>query len=342
MVPTEEQNEKISVIVPIYNVEKYLQRCIESIVYQSYSNLEIILVDDGSVDSCPEICDRYKICDSRIKVIHKENGGLSSARNAGISVATGKYISFVDSDDWIHVDAMKYLLELLKKYNADFSMAENARVHNRNEMVSNNAYEETVFTKEDFIKKILKYGTQENVQYAWAKLYKKELFSNIKYPVGLTSEDIPVTFEITCISKKIAYSSKIIYFYYYNPQSITGAKLSETVFDLIKIWEIVYEVALGNKCENWIINQIDLCQKRNALGILCNIALADLNKTEMNEWEEKEKVKSLSEQLKTNKDELLKSNIPLSRKILVILFSRNFKFYSRLIRGIYRKICITC
>ena len=104
-------NPLISVIVPIYNVEKYLARCVDSIVNQTYKNLEIILVDDGSPDRCPQMCDDYAEKDSRIKVVHKKNGGLSDARNAGMAVATGEYISFIDSDDWIDLETYDLVLE---------------------------------------------------------------------------------------------------------------------------------------------------------------------------------------------------------------------------------------
>ena len=116
--------DRISIIVPIYNTEKYLDRCIASIVAQSYENLEIILVDDGSSDNCGIICDRWAINDNRIKVLHKSNGGLSDARNAGLSIATGEYIGFVDSDDYIHMDMYQELFDLIKKYGADMAICE--------------------------------------------------------------------------------------------------------------------------------------------------------------------------------------------------------------------------
>lgn len=115
-------SDKISVIVPVYNVENYLRRCVDSIINQTYKNLEIILVDDGSPDNCPVICDEYAQKDSRIKVIHKENGGLSSARNCGMDMATGEYIGFVDGDDWIESDMYKFLIENAEKYNSEISI----------------------------------------------------------------------------------------------------------------------------------------------------------------------------------------------------------------------------
>ena len=112
---------KISVVVPVYNVEEYLDQCVESLVGQTYKNLEVILVDDGSPDNCPAMCDEWAERDNRIKVIHKENGGVSSARNAALDIASGDYIGFVDSDDWIEPDMYEILIKNAKKYDADIS-----------------------------------------------------------------------------------------------------------------------------------------------------------------------------------------------------------------------------
>ena len=120
---------KISVVVPIYKVEKYLDRCIYSIINQTYTNLEIILVDDGSPDNCPKICDEYASKDNRIKVIHKQNGGLSSARNAGIKVATGDYIGFVDSDDFIELDMYEQMYKVAYENDVDLVMSDYYKVH---------------------------------------------------------------------------------------------------------------------------------------------------------------------------------------------------------------------
>ena len=119
----------ISVIVPVYKVEQYLDRCISSILQQTFEKFEVILVDDGSPDRCPLMCDEWAKRDERVKVIHKKNGGLSSARNAGIDIAKGRYINFVDSDDWMEKDALSYLYELRNRFDADFSMASFTRWH---------------------------------------------------------------------------------------------------------------------------------------------------------------------------------------------------------------------
>lgn len=226
--------ELISVIVPIYNVEKYLNRCIKSIINQSYTNLEIILVDDGSKDNCPYLCDKWAKIDERIVVIHKENGGLSDARNAGIDVSHGNYLSFIDSDDYIHKDFIKVLYELCKKYDSDISMCGvfetskdedcNCDLESSNECVK---YSKTILERKDNILCV-----------AWNKLYKKEVFKYIRYPKGKLHEDVAVINKILYYSNKIAITDLKLYFYFNNPNSIMRSTFSIKRLDAL---EVIYD-----------------------------------------------------------------------------------------------------
>ena len=266
----------ISIVVPVYNTESVLPRCIRSLRQQSYQNLEIILVDDGSTDGTGKICDRYSQTDARVKVIHKENGGLSSARNAGLDICQGEYIFFVDSDDWITIDAVQYLYDLRKKYNADFSMAAYVRTRaDEKRDCLRHDYMECELTQLEFLSKFFKIGTQENVQFAWAKLYKSELFDNIQYPTGVIFEDVPTTFYIAVCSGKIAYSSHVIYYYYVNPNSITEENFNDSKFDLIKVWDMVCEKACQNANE-WILAQAIINRKRADFGVLMKLAISNI------------------------------------------------------------------
>lgn len=325
-------NPKISVIVPVYNVEKYIRRCVDSILNQTYKNFELLLVDDGSPDSCGKICDDYSKIDDRIKVIHKENGGLSSARNAGIKRSSGDYLNFVDSDDWLESDCLEYLLELLTKNNADFSMAENIRSSNsENIKFKKKLFKEKVFSQKDFLSLFFKINTQKNVQYAWAKLYKKELFDNIKYPDGLTDEDVPAMFNIILASSKIAYSSKVVYNYFVNPNSITESEFSNKKFDLLYVWDLVCDFAVETN-DSWIIKNAYLNRYRADFGILCNYILS--KNVEKSRKLYGDKLYLSLENLKRHKKELLKSKIPFSRKILIVLFCMSFPFSVKLVRFI--------
>ena len=185
------KNDLISIIIPVYKVEKYLEKCIESVLKQTYTNLQIILVDDGSPDNCGKICDEYDKKDSRIEVIHKANGGLSDARNVGISKAKGRYIGFVDSDDYIKEDMYEILLNLIKKYDADVSICNLYDVIDGNECIRNKENGIREYSRLDILKEVL---LDKNIQsYAWNKLYEKELFDEIKYPIGKKYEDIGTT-----------------------------------------------------------------------------------------------------------------------------------------------------
>ena len=313
--------ELISVIIPCFNVEKYIDRCLESVLNQTYQNLEILLVDDGSTDGTGESCDRYSQKDERINVVHKKNGGLSSARNAGLDICRGHYIVFIDSDDWISADAIQYLYDLRKRYEADFSIASYMRVYGNKEKIYCD-YEEYELTQREFLTKFFKIDTQENVQYAWAKLYKKELFSDIRYPVNYVFEDVPTTFEIAIKSKRIAYSTKIIYFYYFNPNSITEESFNDRKFDLIKIWEMICKSAYQNG-EQWILSCALINRKRADFGILMDLAISNITLKE--KFKYLPRLKENRAALKKNMFELCKAKIPLSRKIFIICFSRNYQ-----------------
>lgn len=204
--------ELISVIVPIYNVYDYLEKCIESIIHQTYSNLEIILVDDGSDDGCSIICDEYRKLDNRIKVIHKKNEGLSSARNAGLDIATGSLISFVDSDDYLELNMLEELKKNMDKYHSDISVCDFYTVRDGIKKGHNFLDNEFVVSGKD------KYILLENqyrilTVYAWNKLYKRELFNSIRYPHGKLYENSYIICDILNSAKKVSYIIKPLYNY---------------------------------------------------------------------------------------------------------------------------------
>ena len=225
----------ISIIVPVYKVEKYLKRCVDSILTQTYQNMEIILVDDGSPDNCGAICDRYKETDNRVVVIHKKNGGLSDARNTAIPLAKGEYISFIDSDDWISSYYVEHLYEAVAKCDADIGISwfenvfEGKALQSKPEELLSN-YE--CLTAEECLKKLL---YQNGVEVcAWGKLYKTPLIKNLRYPVGKLYEDIPVTYEAVKQSKKIAVIGNVDYYYFQRTDSIQNIAFNVRKMDGIE------------------------------------------------------------------------------------------------------------
>ena len=216
-----ENQPLISVIVPVYNVEPYLDRCVESIVNQTYRNLEIILVDDGSPDNCPQMCDAWAERDARIKVIHKENAGLSDARNAGMAVAAGELMGFVDSDDWIREDMYQLLLENMQANDSDISAC-GVR------MIWDDGSTERMLTKEgccvleteDAMRAVIKEAWLK--QPVWYKLYKTELVKNIQFPVGKYHEDVFWTYQAVGAAKQVSVLDEPCYFYRQRNSSIMG------------------------------------------------------------------------------------------------------------------------
>ena len=212
-------NDLISVIIPVYKVEEYLCRCVDSVLAQTYGNLEIILVDDGSPDGCPAMCDAYAGQDARIRVIHQENAGLSGARNAGIDAARGQWLAFVDSDDYLAPDFLERLLEACERTGSDLSVCRWEYV--RGEKIPEHGTGETrVYTGREMLANLyLPDGAYFVV--AWNKLYRRELFEEIRYPLGRIHEDEATTYRIYDKVRQAAYVDRSLYGYFVTPVSIT-------------------------------------------------------------------------------------------------------------------------
>ncbi|WP_079525396.1 glycosyltransferase family 2 protein [Solibacillus isronensis] len=230
--------DKISIIVPVYKVEKYIDRCINSLINQTYSNIEIILVDDGSPDKSGEICDTYAKKYSNIKVIHKENGGQSSARNIGLRAATGDYVGFVDSDDWILPDMYESLYGNLKNTSCDISMCQRINVRNKDE--ANKALNKNEFMvyKGDQIMDL--YLTTDMLS-VWNKLYKRTLFNDIWFPEGKIHEEIFLMYSILKKTTRMVVSDSQKYCYFLGEISTTRSPLNMKDFNMISEWEKVIE-----------------------------------------------------------------------------------------------------
>ena len=250
-----ENSELISVIVPIYNVEKYLRRCIDSLVEQTYTNLEIILVDDESPDNCGKICDEYAKKDKRIVVIHKRNGGLSDARNRGLEEAKGKYIGFIDSDDYINKNMYKVLYTNMKKNNADisicnFSLVDDKGNKYKEEKQLNN--EIKIYSKKEALENLL--IEKDYTNHAWNKLYNKKLFKNgkIQYPEGKIWEDIATTYLLFENANKVVYQNVSLYYYTQRNNSIMKGINREKI---ILLGDII------NQRKNYLSKKYDMLRK---------------------------------------------------------------------------------
>ena len=223
----------ILVIVPVYKVELYLSRCVSSILNQTFKDFELVLVDDGSPDKCGQMCDEYAKKDSRIHVIHKKNGGLSDARNAGIDWcfenSNSEWITFIDSDDWIHPRYLEFLYNANQKYNSSISVCSYTKT---DEVIPFEAFDNFNVVNIDTEKLFLEHNLEATV--AWAKLYKKSYFLETRYPYGKINEDEYVTYKLLFRNKKVAFVNLPLYYYFNNQQSITQSNWSVKNLDAIE------------------------------------------------------------------------------------------------------------
>ena len=252
---------KLSIIVPIYNVEKYLSRCIESILNQTFREFELILINDGSTDNFKEICEKYKKIDSRIIVVNKKNGGVSSARNFGIDISRGEYIGFVDPDDFIDSNMYEILFNIINLYQSDIVICDYYKVSEYNIK----KYEEIQLNNKgiiveninniDAIERILTVG--EKFIFAWNKIYKRRLFENLRYNEGMIYEDEFLAHRILYRCNKVSIINSSLYYYVQRKGSIVNSRFSSKKFD--KVYAIKDRVDFLK--DKGIVNLIDKAEK---------------------------------------------------------------------------------
>lgn len=313
------KNDLISIIVPIYNTEKYLSKCLDSIINQSYKNIEIILVDDGSLDNSSLICKEYVKKDKRTKYYKKQNGGLSSARNYGLEKASGKYIGFVDSDDVISKDMYETLYNNLVKTNTDMSICEVVRYKDTPKFTNDNNIE--IYDTESILKIILE--DKKICNYAVNKLYKKELMNDIRYPIGKYQEDVGTTYKYVLKAKKIVYSDSKSYGYYQRNESISNTLNKKFIFDYFGMIERREKDLQGYKIDNYLIlNKVNVI-----LGIFIDLShnQSILKDTEVQELMNKKyrELKIINTKeirvINTKKHNILISLLLFNRKLFYVL-----------------------
>lgn len=314
-------NELVSIIVPIYNVESYLKKCVCSIVEQTYTNLEIILVDDGSTDNSGIIADQISKKDCRIKVYHKKNGGLSDARNFGMKQAHGDFIEFVDSDDYVSPEIIQHQLFLIKKYDAEIAIIDPIHIFEND--------------KKKFVKssKIIEYDTQDAIVEmlyqrsflvsAWGKLFRNSLFYQIEFPKGKLFEDSAIMYKVFENAKKIIYSNAKYYAYVHRKNSITTQSFSKKDLDILPITKTIENHYNSN---NVILKAAKSYRMSACLRILLNapksgkydLAINECNKYFKNNWRDVYKDK----------------NIRLKEKYAIFLYA----YFKPIIPFIYRHV----
>lgn len=231
-------NPKISIIVPVYKVEQYIHKCIDSILQQTLTDIELILVNDGSPDNCGQICDEFARKDVRIKVIHKENGGLSSARNSGLDIAKGEYVGFVDSDDWIEPDMYKLLYSLCEENNCEIANI-SSFIHYKERTIRNGGHPLIIHNKTEAMKTMLEGKLYDEV--VWTKLVKRDLLKNLRFKTGIVYEDTAFTYQLIHKSNRICSIGIPMYHYIKRENSTMDMAIKNIRIDSVKIYQEMYK-----------------------------------------------------------------------------------------------------
>lgn len=299
---------KVSVIIPVYNVERYLNKCVESVLNQTFQDFEIILVDDGSTDKSGEICDSY--INEKIRVIHKKNGGLSDARNVGTKESKGEYITWIDSDDTVHSDYLKVLVMLVELFNADISIGELLSVYDGEEILyTNKTHYEKCFNGEEALNLML-YGNIRSTS-ACCMLIRNDIARKYLFPVGKYHEDDFTTYKFYLAADKVAYSDQKLYFYYQRSGSIMHKPFSK-----IDIDELDAADNILNYCLKYSIKHKDAAFVRKA-EVYCHVLFkfTDLRKIDS------ETYNRIMSFLNQNRIDFFKNeNIKAKTKIKFILY----------------------
>ena len=314
-------NELISIIVPVYNVEQYLEKCVDSIINQKYKNLEIILVDDGATDSSGKLCDELAKIDNRIKVYHKENGGLSDARNYGVERATGDYIGFVDSDDYIDSEMYEELYEAIKKENVDVVECNLKIIYpDRVELFTEQKYY-NVYTKQEYLEEYLK--IEKIFGSACVRLIKSDIAKKLKFPVGKLYEDTYYAYDLINVADSYVIMEAPYYNYLMRENSITNARFNPRIFDLIEIVEEFHNIVYENYPE--LEEAADYRKMYAYFSVLNSILLEE-------EFKNNSFYPQIVNYFKENHIKLLRNKyITRNRKLSILLIKININLYRRVL-----------
>lgn len=319
--PKNSNNNLISIIVPVYNTKKYLDRCLSSILNQTYPNIEIILVDDGSTDGSGELCDQYANKYSKIKVIHKKNEGLSAARQTGINIANGECVGFVDSDDWVDKKMFEVLFDNLVKDDAQIACCGIAKVDDlgHREFFNDNIHEKLVCNTEEAL---IELTFNKKITNSFCdKLYKKNIFDEIQLSCNRIYEDLLVQPQCISAAQKISYTGEPLYFYYMTPRSITRGQFEIKQYDtIVNSKEVIkyYETKYPN---------IAFYAKAREISLSIEIIYQSLGNSQ---WDELRS--TIINELKQPIDNNIKSVLTKEDKIKLILIRHNMWLFSKIMK----------
>ena len=321
---------RISIVVPVYNAEQYLDKCISSILSQTYNNFEVILVDDGSTDNSSNICELYAKIDDRFVVKHIENSGLSAARNIGILLSKGEFITFIDSDDYVSNDFLEYALLIQSKTHADIVSVSHITTNKfkQNQQIKQN-YKINIYSNYNalyfYLYSLIAYQNDEAS--AWAKLFRKKIFDDIKFPEGKSYEDMVTTYRAIMKASIYVKSSKVCYFYFMSNSSIIRSEFNIKDFDLLQQSKILLDI-VSKTNDKKLIKLAEIKKNRCCFTLLGKIAYYGINKFLL----EKDIVNNLLDTLKNNYIQQITSPMSFSRKIILTIMCINWQFAKKCIK----------
>lgn len=306
---------EISVIVPVYKAEQYLERCVKSILEQTYQNFELILVDDGSPDGSPILCDKWAEKDSRVHVIHKENGGASSARNAGLKIAKGNWIAFADSDDWLDRTALKTLYDLANQYNVPMAIGGMRVVQEYTDAQTVAKQETVVLSRADLMSRFFRLNGEPDTHSVCATLIRRDILEAYHFIEGKMNEDVEACYYLARKCEGAVYTNKPVYFYFKNVEGVTNSGFSKKKLDLLDVWDIVQKQVLQYTPEYAYACEMNCKRARFTLLTQMYMNGYDHNDPYMRETKQR-----LKKEVRASFFDLMRWKMPINRKIALIAF----------------------
>ena len=304
---------EISVIVPVYKAEQYLERCVKSILEQTYQNFELIVVDDGSPDGSPILCDKWAEKDSRVHVIHKKNGGASSARNAGLKIAKGNWIAFADSDDWLNETALKTLYDLAKKYNVPMAIG-GMRVAQKYTGTQATAKQDAVvLSRTDLMSRFFRLNGEPDTHSVCGAIIQRDILDGYTFIEGKMNEDVEACYYLARKCEKAVYTDASLYNYFKNVEGVTNSGFSKKKLDLLDIWDIVQK-----QVEQYTPEYLYACEMNCKRARFTLLTQMNINGYDKNDCFMVKTKKKLKKEVREAFWDLMKWKMPVSRKILLI------------------------
>lgn len=305
---------EISVIVPVYKAEQYLERCVKSILEQTYQNFELILVDDGSPDGSPILCDKWAKKDSRVHVIHKKNGGASSARNAGLKIAKGNWIAFADSDDWLDRTALKTLYDLANQYNVPMAIGGMRVVQEYTDAQTVAKQETVVLSRADLMSRFFRLNGEPDTHSVCATLIRRDILEAYHFIEGKMNEDVEACYYLARKCEGAVCTNKPVYFYFKNVEGVTNSGFSKKKLDLLDIWDIVQK-----QVEQFTPEYCYACEMNCKRARFTLLTQMNLNGYDYHDPFMIETKKKLKREVREAFWKLMKWKMPGSRKLILVI-----------------------